>query len=133
MRGSASDGQRHAENGIGAEARLVGRAVEIDQGLIETALVERFKTGDGFEDFTVHGIDRLADALAAVALHVAVTQLGGFVRAGGGARRHSRAAERAVIEGDIDFNRGVATGVEDFAGDDVDNFGHGESCYVKRL
>ena len=48
---------------------------------------------DRVEDLAVDGGDRLAHALAEIALLVAVAQLDRLVRAGRGARRHGRAAE----------------------------------------
>src|SRR5262249_37929512 len=76
------------------------------------------------EDFAVHGLDRLAHALAEIARLVAVTQFHRFMRAGGGAGRHRRAADRAILEHHIDFDGGVAAAVKDFAADDVDDGGH---------
>ena len=57
----------------------------------------------------------LQDALAAVARLVAVAQLDRLVRAGRGARRHGRPADRAVVEDDVDLDRRVAARIEDLA------------------
>ena len=56
---------------------------------------------------------------------VAVAQLDRLVRAGRGARRHRRAAHAAVLQRDVDLDRRIAAAVEDLAGVDVDDRGHG--------
>ena len=116
--------QRHAEDGVGAEAALVPRAVELDQRRVDAALVLRVHAGERVEDLAVDRVDRLLDALAEVARLVAVAQLHRLVRARRGARRHRRAAHRAVLEHDIHLDRRIAAAVEDLAADDVDDGGH---------
>ncbi len=44
---SLGDGERHAEDGVGAQTALRGGAVEIDQRLIEPSLIGGVATGDG--------------------------------------------------------------------------------------
>ena len=61
-------------------------------------------------------LDGLEDALAEVALLVAVAQLDGLVGAGAGARGDGGAADGAVGEDDVDFDGRVAAAVEDLAG-----------------
>ena len=58
------DGQRDAEDGVGAEPLLVGRAVELDHRLVDVDLVLGFHAADRLEDLAVDGLDRLLDALA---------------------------------------------------------------------
>ena len=86
-------------------------------------------------DFFIHVLDGLEDALTVVALlrvdtlgerlraHVAVAEFVGFIGAGRGARRDSRATADASGEDDIDFDGGVAAGVEDLAGFDINDLG----------
>ena len=76
-------GGRHgdAENGIGAELRLVGRAVEFDHGLVDGDLIFGLHTHKGFIDRRVDALDGLLDALAAIAALVTITQLHGLVSA----------------------------------------------------
>ena len=68
------------------------------------------------------------DALAAEAGLVAVAQLDRLVGAGRGARRHRRAADRAVGQDDVDLDGRVAARVEDLAG--VDDVDRGCSCWL---
>ena len=69
-------------------------------------------------------LDGLEDALAEVAALVAVAQLDGFVLAGGGAAGNGGAAHGSAVEDDVDFDGGIAAGVEDFACVDRDDLGH---------
>ncbi len=66
----------------------------------------------------------LQHALAEITLLVAVAQFDRLMGAGGGARGHRGAADRAIFQHHIDFDGGVAAAVEDFAADDVDDGGH---------
>src|SRR3546814_6603751 len=66
-------------------------------------------------DIAVHGGYRLDDTLAEIARLVAIAQLDRLVRAGRGARGNRGAAEAAVFQQHIDFDRGIAAAVEDFA------------------
>ena len=115
--------QRDAENGVGAEPRLVRRAVERAHQPIEPYLVLGFHAAQGVEDFTIDGGDGLFDALAAIAL-AAIAQFHRLMRAGRSAGRHGGAAEGAILKPDIDFDRRIAAAVENFAAGDVDDGGH---------
>ena len=102
-------------------------AVEFDHGLVDGHLVLGVHAGQGLVNRRVDALYGLEHALAAVAGLVAVAQFDRFVGAGGGARGHGGAAERAVLQHDFDLDRGIAPAVEDFAGADVENGGHGSS------
>ena len=113
----AGDGQRDAEDRVGAEVRLVGRAVEVDHRLVDEALVvgvEALERRADLLDDTGHG---LLHALAAVRL-LAVAQLDRLERSGRGTARDRRAGERTVVQRHLDLDRGVAPRVEDLAGAD---------------
>src|SRR5690606_2914116 len=129
------DGERDAENGVGAEAGLVRRAIELDHGLVDLDLVFGIEAADGFEDLAVDGGDGVLDALAEVAL-AAVAQFDGLMRASRGARGNGRAAETAIFEVHVHFDGGIAAAVENLAADDVDDSSHGYrpvSGFVNRL
>src|SRR5439155_2223519 len=114
----------HAENGVGAEPRLVGRAVERDQRLVDLGLAFGFHAADRIENLTLDRGDRLLHALAEVARLVAVAQLHRLMGAGRGTRRHRGAPARAVRQQDFDFDSRIAATVEDFTADDV-----GDGCH----
>src|SRR5690606_29067548 len=123
LRAGLRDGERRAEQGVRAEAALVGGAVGVEECLVDGALLGGVEADDGRADLGEDGLDGLLDTLAEVTL-AAVTQLDGLVLAGGGARRHCSAGETSVLEQHLDLDRGVATGVEDFAGSYLLNDGH---------
>jgi hypothetical protein len=116
-------GERDAEDGVGAEPRLVGRAVELDQALVERLLLQRVRPRDRLGDLAVDVADRLGDALAAPGV-AAVAQLGGLELAGRGAGRHGGAAGRAGAQHELDLDGRVAARVEDLAGVDGLDLAH---------
>jgi len=136
-------GQRNAEDGVGAEPALVRGAVEVDHDLVDLDLFLDRLVAQRIENLAVDGVDRLLHALAEVTLLVAVPQFHRLMRARGGARGHRRAADRAVFQHHIDFNRGIAAAIENFTADDVDDGGHGSlmglagkdvwRCFYSRL
>ena len=113
--GGVCRGHRDAQDRVGAQLVLIVGAVEIAEDLVELHLVCSGETDDGGGEELFDVADGLEHALAEEALLVAVTELNGLALARGGARGDGRAAGRTGEEGDIDFNGGVATGVEDFA------------------
>ena len=74
--------ERYAEDRVGAEPRLVGRAVELDEGCVEGGLVGDVGADDLRRDLVEDVEDRLLHALAAVARGIAVAQLQRLVLAG---------------------------------------------------
>ena len=121
---SAGNGQRYAQNGVGAELGFVGRAVGGNQRGVNGTLIEGIEAHDGIGALVVDMLDGLRNALAQVTTLVAVAQLASFESAGRSARRHHRAAEAAVLEHDLDLDGGVAAAVEHFATVDVQNIAH---------
>ncbi len=112
--------ERDAEDRVGAQPRLVGGAVELDQRLVERALVAGVQAAHRVGDLTVHARHRAAHALPDPALP-AVAQLGGLELARGGPGGDRRVAVRAGAQGDLHLDRRVAPAVEDLAGvDSVD-------------
>ena len=67
--------------------------------------------------FSLTLCDGLQGAFAEVARFVAVAQFDGFVFAGGCAGGDGGAADGAVREEDVDFDGGIAAGVEDLPPD----------------
>ena len=116
--------ERHSEDGVGAQPGLIRGAVQIEQCLIDQTLVVGGQADDGRGDLVEHRFDSLLNALAAVA-GSAVAQLDRFVFAGGGARRNGGTGDGAVDQGDLDLDGRVAAGVEDLAGGDLLDDGHG--------
>ena len=114
-------GEGDAEDGVGAQAGLIGGAVELDEQLVDAGLVEDVAAEQGLGYLGVDVLHGAGHALAEVTALVAVTQLAGLVHAGGGAGGDGRAADGAVVEGDFDLYGRVAAAVKDLAGLDVND------------
>ncbi|MNX46846.1 hypothetical protein D3C86_773940 [compost metagenome] len=120
--GRLGNGQRDAEDGVGAKLGLVGGAVQLEHRLVDGDLVEGVHAGEFVGDHFVDVVDGAQDALAVVPIGlVLVAHLDGFVGAGGGAGGNGRAAARSAGQDDVDLDGGIAAGVEDLAGIDVFN------------
>ena len=76
------DRKRDAENGVRAEPRLVIRAVERDQRLVDLQLIFSLEPGNGVENVAVDRFDRFQHALSPETSLVAVAQFDRFARAG---------------------------------------------------
>ena len=113
-----------AEDGVGAQVRLVVGAVEVDEQPVDVALVEGVEPDQGVVDLVVDVGDRVEHALAAVAA-LAVAELDGLEGAGGGAGRDDGAAAGTGVEDDLDLDGGVAAAVEDLSTGDVLDDAHG--------
>jgi hypothetical protein len=94
LRGRLGHGQRDPEDRVGAEARLVRGAVQVEQPLVDDALVDGLQPGQLRPDLVEHGRHGLLDALAPVPRRVAVAQLHGLVLA---RRRPRRDGGRASV------------------------------------
>src|SRR5258708_22819680 len=112
------DRERNPEDGIGAEAAFVWRAIERNECLVDLGLGLGVHAADRIENLAVDGIDRPAYPLAQIPL-AAVTQFDRLVRPGRGPRWYRGAALRPVFEHDVDLDRRIAAAVEDPAAADV--------------
>ena len=99
---------------------------------VDLGLVLGIEADDRIRDLAVDRADRLLDALPAPASLVAVAKLDRFMRARRCARRDRRAAHASVFQRDVNLDRRVAAAVEDLAGVDVDDRGHGNPSCAKR-
>lgn len=87
----------------------------LDECGVDEALVGGVEALERRADLVEHRLDGLEDALAAVAGVVSVAQLVRFEGAGGGTGRDEGARDDTVVEEDLDLDRRVASGIEDFA------------------
>ena len=105
--------ERGAEDGVRAQVALVLGAVKLDERSVHAALIRCIHALERGGDRRVHVADGGEDALAAVALLVAVSQLDGLVRAGRRSGRNGRPAAGAGHEHGLHLDGGVAARVED--------------------
>jgi hypothetical protein len=113
-RTGAGGGQAGPQDGVGAEAGLVGRAVQLQEKTVEGLLIQHVMAAEGGADLCVDVGYRLADALAANALGILIAEFDGFMDAGGGARGHRRPPDAAAGQLDLDLACRVAARIEDF-------------------
>jgi hypothetical protein len=111
-------GERHAQDGVGTELALVGRAVQGYERSIEAGLVGRIHAKDLGSDDVADVGDGLLHTLATEASLVTVAQLDRFVNTSRGAGGNAGAAEGPVVQRDVDLDGRVATRIEDLSGFD---------------
>ena len=120
----ARGGHGDSKDGVSAKVALVGRAIDLEHGGVDEALICRVDTGELGRDGAFDVLHGLHDALAEIDFLVAVAKLYGFVFAGAGAGRNGCAANGSAGEDDVGFNGWIATAVENFARLDCDDFSH---------
>ena len=116
--GGVGGGHGGTEDGVGAEFLFVRRAVELAHGAVDSDLVERVESGDGAGDGFVDVGHGFLHAFAEVTGGFAVAQFPSFMFAGAGAARDHGAPGGAALQGDFDFDGGVAARVDHFAAAD---------------
>ena len=124
-------GERAAEDRVRTEPALVGRSVEVDQQLVERALIVRGDAGERARDLTVDVRDRLQHALAEVCRGIAVAQLDGLVLAGRRSGRDGRASEGARREPHVDLQCRIAPRVEELACVHLGNRAHASLSFAR--
>jgi hypothetical protein len=108
LRGGLGDGERDAEDRVGAEAGLVGGAVDVEHLLVDQPLLAGLVAEELVDDALLDVVDGLLDALTCVPVGVPVAQLECLEGARRGARRHRGPGDRAVVETDLDLDGRVA-------------------------
>jgi hypothetical protein len=87
------------------------------------ALIGGIEPNDRAGNRFVHVGDSLKHAFAQVARFIAVAQFDRFVFAGGRARGHSGAAQRAIVENDVSLHGGISARVDDLSAEHTRDFG----------
>ena len=127
--GGLGDGEAGAEDGVGAEPRLVVGAVELDQRGVDRALRQGVEAADLLGDLAVDVGDGVGHGLAAEAI-AAVAELDRLVLAGRRAARHGGPPGRPAGEHDVDLDGRVPARVEDLAALHVHDLTHGSATVV---
>jgi hypothetical protein len=118
-----------SQDRVRSKAALVLSSVEGDHRLVEPDLVFGVEPDDLVCDLAVNCGDGLSDALAAPSALVSVPHLDRLVSASRSARRNSGPAHASILQGNIDFDSGIAPAVENLARVDIDDRSHGfPSC-----
>ena len=104
LRHGARRGHRDRQNRIRAQLALVRRAVERNHRLVDQPLIGRVHALQLGRNHGFHVVHGLQHALAQVVALVAVAQFHGLMLAGGSARRHNGAAQRAAFQNHVRFH-----------------------------
>ena len=112
--GGVCSRKRCTKDGVGTEAALRGRAVELDQCRIKRALVGSIHVAQAVGNLAVDVTNRVRDALATPG-RATVAELDRFPLTRRSARWHSGLTTGAILEHDIDLNSRVAPRVEDLS------------------
>ncbi len=116
--------QRNAQDRVGAELALIVGAVNGQHLVVDQPLLARVVAQQARLEVVHHGLHCLLHPLAQVSALVPVTALDRFEGASRGSGRDGCTTNSAVVQTDFDLDRGVATGVQDFAGNDGVDDGH---------
>ena len=92
--------------------------------MVQKRLFAGIQANHGLGDFVVHILHSFQDPFAAVACGVTVAQFNGFTAASRCARGDGGATHDAAFQQDIALHRGVATAVQNFTTNDVDDCTH---------
>ena len=118
FRGGHGPRRRHRDprGGVGAQAALVGCAIEADERLVERG--QRFDTlpDQRVADLAFDLHDRALNTCSAVTGDIAVTKLDRLAAASRRPRRHTRDSDRTIVKGHRDFDGGATPRIEDLAG-----------------
>ena len=117
-------GERAAENGVGSQSFFVWRAIKLAKRVIDCDLVECRESQQGFAQFFVDVLDGFRYAFTQIHRLVTVPQLPSLVSTGAGSAGDRGPAKRAVFENHIDFDRGIATTIENLAANHIRNQTH---------
>src|SRR6478752_6601690 len=124
------DGERHAEDGVGADLALVRRAVQVEHRLVDEPLLAGVVSDDLRTELVDHAEHGLLDTLAAVSLR-AVAELHRLECPGRCTGRNRGATLGTIVEDDLDLDRGVAARVQDLPGADELDSGHERVPFAK--
>ncbi len=116
-RAGARRGHGNGQNGIGAQAALIGRAIQVDHEAVDLGLLRgvfAVERGGNLAVNVGRGIQR---ALAEVTRLVAIPQFHGFMLAGGCARGHGGPSHAAVCEINIRFHGRIPAGIQNLSSD----------------
>ncbi len=123
--GRLGQGDRDAEDRVGAQVLLVRGAVQLDEKMIQIRQIVGVLADQVPRDRLVDARDRLGHPLAEVALGVSVPELEGLSGAGRGPGGDRGTADGAAPEGRLDLDGRHSPGIQDLPGVEGLDLGHG--------
>ena len=116
--------QGNGQQRIGAQLRLIRRAIKLKHALIQAPLIQGAMPQERRGEDIIDGPHGLEHALTQVAPRVLIAKLQGLPGPGGGAGGRGGPAKAAVAQRDVRFHRRIAPGIHDFPRDNVLNLCH---------
>ena len=116
-------GNGNAQDSVSAELGLVIGTVQLNQCLVNEALVVGFEASNFVGNLLVDVLNSLQNTLTLVAL-ATVAQLVSLVHTGRSTGRNAGNTAGAVVKEDLGLDGWVATGIKNFAGESVDDISH---------
>ena len=108
LSGSFRYSQRHRQNSIRTQMRLIRRTVQTLHFFVNRSLIKRIRTFQSLRNFTIDIFDRTKHTLTAER-QLAVPKLNSLERASACARRNSRTLKRTVTQSHVRLNRRIST------------------------
>ncbi len=124
LRSGFGSSQRHGKNGVGTQRGFVFGTVQLNHGAVQRLLIQRILTQQQITDRPIDVADSLQHSLAHVTALVAIAQFQRLAGPSGSTGRRTGATSNAVIQDNVRFNSGIATGVENLTPFDVDDLCH---------
>ena len=106
--------QRYREYGIGTEACLILRAVEIDHYLVDLSLRADRAPNQGLAQFAIDVSHGLLHTLARKTVRIVIAQFDGLSGTRRGTRGRSGTPANSRLQNDIDLDRGIAARIDYF-------------------
>ena len=102
-------GNRHggAQDGVGPQPLLVGRAVQFDHHLIDCTLLQRVQTDQRVSDLAIDVFDRLGHSLAEVDRSIAIAQFPRLVSPRAGSAGYGRPTEGSIHQFHLNLDGGL--------------------------
>ena len=119
-----SAGKRCAQNGVCAERTLVVGAIDLEHRRVDSALILGLEADKGLSDFLVDMGHSVQNALAHIAMRVAIAQFDSLECARRRTGGNRSATERAVVKRHFNLNRRVSARVENLTPEYVDDHAH---------
>ena len=124
---SSSNANSHgnAEDSVCTERVLEHAvAVEFDHSVINFSLLGRIHANDLLSDLGVDVLHGSESALAEIGLLVAVAEFASFAFTSGSTTRNSCVTNDTVVKSNIDFERRIATGIQNLTSPNFSDFSH---------
>ena len=112
----ATECQRNSQDGIAAQPRFVGAAIQLEQALIQIRLVREVLSSQGLMDMDIDILDGTQAAQPGMTLGIAIAQFERFGAARRGPRWHRGRPAVPGAQQTARINRGPAAAVEDLLG-----------------